>query len=70
MNHQGSRLGPEKTAKIRKLLETTDMDLAAIAERMGCSRGKVSAINTQFGCRNYSGHRREWIASGGEKHSL
>ncbi len=57
MNHQGVHLGPEKIAKIRKLLEQTDMNLVAIAERMGCSRSIVQVINAQYRIRSYQGAR-------------
>lgn len=61
MNHQGHPLGPEKIDKIRLLLETTDLDIATIAKRMGCSRGKVTAVNARYAIRNYSGHRNVWV---------
>ncbi len=56
MNHQGAPFGITKVSRIRHLLQTTELGMAAIASRLDCSRGKVSAVNKQYAIRNYQGN--------------
>ena len=37
-----------------------DMSLLEIAQRTGCSRGAIAAINRRFQVRVYGGHRNRW----------
>jgi len=36
------------------------MSLIDIAQRTGCSRGAIAAINRRFQVREYGGHRTVW----------
>jgi len=58
---QGRPLTPEKIRKIKELLATTDLSIKDIAARMGCTRGRVVAINTKFQIRLYGKKRSSWI---------
>ena len=57
---QGRPLAAEKIDRIRKLLEVTDLSMPEIAQRMGCTRGRVVAINMKFQIRTYGSKRASW----------
>ena len=58
---QGRRFSPEKIAKIKSLLATTDMSIPEIAERMGCSGAPIVAINRKYAIRAYNNKRSSWV---------
>ena len=60
MAKQGCALEEKEIRKIVSLLATTDMSLHDIAQRTGCSRGAIAAINRRHQVRNYGGHRTRW----------
>ena len=57
---QGCILSEIKVRKIINLLSRTDMTVAQIAARMGCSRTAVLALNRKFQVRKYAGRRTKW----------
>jgi hypothetical protein len=60
---QGIRLTESKIARIRMLLATTDLSLPEIAERMGCTPGRVVSINQRFQIRMYGNNRTSWVVN-------
>jgi hypothetical protein len=60
MAKQGCALTEPEVRRIVNLLESTDMSLTEIAQRTGCSRGAIAAINRRFQVRSYGGHRTSW----------
>jgi IS30 family transposase len=60
MANQGRSLTDYQTTRITSLLASTDMSINEIAERMGCSRSAVVAVNRRHAIRNYSGQRSRW----------
>jgi len=64
---QGLRLKEYEIRRIVQLLSSTDMPLAQIAERMGCSKSAVIAVNRKHGVRDYAGQRSSWGNSIGAK---
>jgi hypothetical protein len=60
MAKQGCALQDSEIRRIVNLLATTDMSLHDIAQRTGCSRGAIAAINRRHQVRNYGGHRTRW----------
>ena len=60
MARQGCALEAFEIDRIVNLLATTDMSLIEIAQRTGCSRGAIAAINRRFRVREYGGHRNSW----------
>jgi hypothetical protein len=58
---QGRPLDDFQIHKIVSLLARTDMSLAEIGKRMGCSHGLVASINRRYGVRDYGGHRTRWV---------
>jgi hypothetical protein len=63
MGRQGCALGEREVEKILKLLASTEMSIPEIAERLGCSRSAVGAINRKFQVRNYGGNRGTWVVA-------
>ena len=61
MATQGRPLDDFQIQKIVSLLARTDMSLAEIGERMGCSHGLIAAINRRYEVRDYAGHRTRWV---------
>ena len=60
MARQGCALEEFEIRKIVNLLASTDMSLLDIAQRTGCSRGAIAAINRRYRVREYAGHRTSW----------
>ena len=60
MAKQGCALTEPEIRRIVTLLGSTDMSLIEIAQRTGCSRGAIAAINRRFQVRSYGGHRTRW----------
>jgi hypothetical protein len=61
MPARGRGLQPFDVRRIVELLSSTEMSLAEIAERMGCSSALVAAINRRYEVRDYGGHRTRWV---------
>ena len=57
---QGRAANGKMVRRICSLLERTDMTIADIAARMGCSRSCVASINRRFQVRDYRGNRSRW----------
>jgi hypothetical protein len=57
---QGRPLSVAKIEKIKTLLATTELSMPEIAERMGCTRGRVVSINRDFHIRLYGKKRSIW----------
>ena len=62
MSGQGRHMKVENVQRVIYLLATTEMAVSEIAERMGCSRSAVIAINRKFQVRKYNGMRTQWDA--------
>ncbi|HEY2382480.1 MAG TPA: helix-turn-helix domain-containing protein [Terriglobia bacterium] len=45
------------------LLASTDMTITEIAERMGCSRSTIVAVNRRYQVRQYQGRRSSWVVA-------
>ncbi len=60
MASQGRSLTEVQVGKMITFLSSTDMTIAQIALRMGCSRSVVSSINRKNGIREYGGYRSKW----------
>ena len=60
MAKQGSPLSDTELRRIIQLLNTTDMTIGQIAQRMGCSRSAIASINRRFQVRDYAGLRSVW----------
>jgi IS30 family transposase len=60
MANQGRSLTGKQIIRIIDLLASTEMPLAQIAERMGCSKSAIIAVNRKHGVRDYSGQRSRW----------
>ncbi|HET9216212.1 MAG TPA: hypothetical protein VFR18_04495 [Terriglobia bacterium] len=63
MARQGCALRESEIQKIVHLLASTDMSLTEIAQRTGCTRGAIAAINRRFQVRLYGGYRTQWSLS-------
>jgi hypothetical protein len=61
MPARGRGLQPFDVQRILNLLATTDMSMAQIAERMGCSTRLIAAINRRYEVRDYGGCRTRWM---------
>lgn len=59
---RGHHMTVENIQRTIYLLATTDMTVSEIAERMGCSKSAVGAINRRFSVRKYNGMRTRWTA--------
>jgi hypothetical protein len=57
MGRQGYALSDSKIKTIVRLLASTDLPISLIAERLGCSKSVVAAINRKHGIRFYEGRR-------------
>jgi len=60
MARQGYSLSEREIRTIVHLLSETDLGAGAIAERMGCSKTTVMAVNRRFYIRDYGNHRNTW----------
>jgi hypothetical protein len=58
---KGKPLSPAQVAKIKTLLASTEMSISEIAERMGCSRTGILAINQKLKIRLYMSKRSSWV---------
>ena len=63
---QGRSFDKNEIQTIVVLLRSTDLPIAAIAERMGFSRSVIVAINRKFQVRDYRGRRSTWYTIGNE----
>ena len=63
---QGRSFDKDEIETILALLRSTDLPIAAIAERMGCSRSVVVAMNRKYQVRDYRGRRSTWYTLGNE----
>ena len=63
MARQGCALKESEIQRIVNLLASTDMSLPDIAQRTGCSRGAIAAINRRYQVREYGGHRTTWAVT-------
>jgi hypothetical protein len=57
---QGNAFSEAQIRRILDFLSGTEMTLAEIAQRMGCSRGAIASINRRFAIRDYAGLRSKW----------
>jgi hypothetical protein len=57
---QGRAFTEDQIQRIASLLADTDMTIAEIAARMGCSRSAVLTINRKRQVRTYDGLRSTW----------
>lgn len=60
MSRQGYALEDKEIQRIVHLLGSTDMTIPEIAQRLGCSRSTIVAINRKFAVRDYCGRRSTW----------
>jgi hypothetical protein len=60
MGKQGFVLSQPNVQRMVTLLSATQMTIPEIAQRMGCSRGVVVAINRKFQVRKYAAAKSEW----------
>jgi hypothetical protein len=67
---QGRRFSEQKIEKIKFLLATTDLTIPEIAERMGCSGGRIVAMNRKYKIRLYNNRRGHWIVNVDQDSSL
>jgi hypothetical protein len=64
---QGKSFTDEELHRIVMLLRDSEMSLPEIAQRMGCSRSAVAAINRKFQVRVYEGKRSQWSLAFGSR---
>jgi hypothetical protein len=57
---QGKAFSDAELHRIVQLLQSTEMTIGEIAERMRCSRSAVASINRRFQVREYGGLRSAW----------
>jgi hypothetical protein len=60
MGRQGCSLSDRQIKTIIRLLASTDMQICDIAERIGCSKGRIIWINRKYSVRLYEGKRSSW----------
>jgi len=60
MARQGCSMSEMEIRRIAFLLSETDLVVAAIAERMDCSKSAIMSINRRFQIRDYGQHRNKW----------
>jgi hypothetical protein len=56
-------MSPEKTRRIVEVLRGTDLAISEIAERFGCSKSGIVAINRRYKVREYLGLRSRWVVT-------
>lgn len=61
MAGQGRSMREEDIHKVVHLLASTDLSIAEIAERMGCSKSTIITINRRSRVREYKGLRTRWL---------
>jgi hypothetical protein len=64
---QGKPISKETIARIKHLLAKTDLAISEIAERMGCSKANIVAVNRKFMIRVYNQRRRHWYVEASKK---
>jgi IS30 family transposase len=69
MPKQGCRLHETEIRTIVRLLDSTDMTIGDIAQRLGRSRAAVISVNRRFRLRDYRGQRSSWEVSSGVRHA-
>lgn len=68
MAGQGTRMQDSEVRVVISLLASTDMTIPEIAQRMGCSRSTIVAVNRRYQVRQYHGRRSSWVlVSSGDK---
>ena len=68
MAGQGTPMQESQIRIVISLLASTDMTIPEIAERMGCSRSTIVAVNRRYQVRQYQGRRSSWVlVSSGDK---
>jgi hypothetical protein len=63
MAGQGNPMHEGQIRTVVSLLASTDMSIPEIAQRMGCSRSAIAAVNRKFQVRQYQGRRSTWVVS-------
>ena len=58
---QGHSLDDFQVHRIVSLLARTEMSVAEISQRMGCTPAEVSAVNRRYEVRDYEGHHTEQV---------
>jgi len=53
----------ERAERIIELLQSSDLTISEIAERVGSSRSAVASVNRRQKIRDYSGLRSHWIVT-------
>jgi DNA-directed RNA polymerase specialized sigma24 family protein len=61
LRSQGRYFRAEELQRLIFLLRETELSLGDIAERMGCSKSAVAAINRRHQVREYNGRRTQWV---------
>ena len=69
MARQGTAMQESEIQRVISLLGSTEMSIHEIAERMGCSRSAIVAVNRRFQVREYRGRRTSWVLSTGAQQS-
>ena len=57
---RGFHLPPEKRQRVIELLRIPDLQISAIAERLGLTRSYIASINRVERIRDYDGHHNKW----------
>ena len=63
MARQGFALQDVEIRNIISLLTSTEMSILEIAQRTGCNRSTIVAINRKFRVRDYLNRRTSWVMS-------
>jgi hypothetical protein len=63
MAGQGNPMHESQIKTVVSLLASTEMTIPEIAQRMGCSRSAIAAVNRKFQVRQYNGRRSTWEIS-------
>ncbi len=63
MAGQGNPMHEGQIRTVISLLASTEMSIPEIAQRMGCSRSAIAAVNRKFQVRHYQGRRSTWVLS-------
>jgi DNA-binding transcriptional regulator GbsR (MarR family) len=63
MAGQGNPMHEGQIRTVISLLAATEMTIPEIAQRMGCSRSAIAAVNRKFQVRQYQGRRSTWVVS-------
>jgi hypothetical protein len=63
MAGQGNPMHEGQIRTVLSLLASTEMTIPEIAQRMGCSRSAIAAVNRKYQVRQYRGRRSTWVVS-------